>query len=162
MKTKLVQGIYGPVVAVRHNSGLGGSFDGDVPSDIQSVSCDCKTQESGILGVCKTRPLLARLAWPVWKRCWTTDGPLASPPVLQRGGADWVPELSNSFCPVLTGGCDMDRMGSGVSERGWHRGARVWAAAPGRAADASSLTPLCSLEGGQPLLCRCCRNGDKR
>lgn len=92
----------------------------------------------GLLGLCE------RGAGP-------QTAPLASPRVLQRGGADRVPELSNSFCPVRTGGCDLDRMGSDVSERGWCRGVRVRAVAPGGAAGASPLSPLCSLEGAQTL-----------
>jgi len=45
----------------------------------------------------------------------------------------------------------MGCIGSDVLERGCRRGARVWAAASGRAVDAFSLTPLCLLEGDQPL-----------
>jgi len=36
--------------------------------------------ETSVLGACKVRPLLSRLAWPVQKRCGTTGGPVSLPP----------------------------------------------------------------------------------
>lgn len=167
---RLLRGICDTVVAVGHNSGLGSSSGGGVPWDIQSSFLWFQNTRERRPGRRQGPFPLAQLPWPCERGAGPQVALFASLHVLQRGGADWVPELSNSFYPVLIGGCDMDHMELDVLERGWCGGVRDRADAPIGAAGASSPVPLCWLEWGSrcsqgwfcwkgpavPLLCQCC------
>ena len=118
---KLEEGIYGPVVAFNHCSGLGIGLMGESPMPLK-VLYALAEHKLGVLGVCKASPLLAQLAWPIWRRCGTTGSPITLPQVLQRS-VGWVPRLSKLFFPLLTGRLDTDRVEPCLSEQGRHRGA---------------------------------------
>lgn len=69
---KLFLGIYGPVVAVSHKSGLGSTFDGVPPVCGDRMSPEIAECESGVPGV----PISSWHSWPgPWESAVEHRGP---------------------------------------------------------------------------------------
>lgn len=172
VKTKLLWGIYGPLVAASHNSGLGRILMGVSPVTFRVFSAIAKHERAAPCECARpvAHPSMACLAC-VREVPGPQRAPLASPQpsVLTPSTAKFV--WPSTYWWMWHGPNGLE-----VSEQQWLRVVRVQAAAPGRTVGTSSLTPLCTLEGGQPLppglvlpegtcipplLCQCCQSWNK-